>query len=127
RGQREQSAAASLTVLSKLLEKTTNPHEAKRYLVELHRHYQQIEQTIAAELGLSWEPIRRDRFEPGETDLIEAALVGAGWERGISAVIGRDFSAANALRSRAEAMAAGPEAPKQLRRLRGLLQQRPSP
>lgn len=127
RGQREQSAAASLAVLSKLLEKTTNPHEAKRYLVELHRHYQQIEQTIAAELGLSWEPIRRDRFEPGETDLIEAALVSAGWERGISGVIRRDFSAANALRSRAEAIAAGPEAPKQLRRLRTLLQQRPAP
>lgn len=121
RGRREQSAAASLTVLGKLLEKSTNAHEARRYLAELHRHYQEIDQTIASELGVTWEPIRPDRFEPGETDRIETALVSAGWEGGISAVIGRDFSATDVLRARAAALAAGPTAPKKLRRFRTLV------
>jgi hypothetical protein len=122
RGRREQAAAAALTVLSKLLEKTTSPHEARRHLLELHRHYQEIDKTIASELGKHWEPMRLDRLEPGELERLDAALTGAGYERGIKGVLGRDLFASDALRSIAEATAAGSTPPKQLRRFKAALQ-----
>jgi hypothetical protein len=127
RGRREQAAAAALAVLGKLLEKATNPHEARRYLTELHRHYQEIDQTIASELGKRWEPTRLDRLEPGELERIDAALKGAGYERGIKGVLARDVFASDALRSIAEATAASSEEPKGLKRFRAGLERQSAP
>jgi len=124
RGRRESAAAGAITVLTKLLEKTTNPFEARRYLTELRRHCEEIDQTIAAELGLRWEAIRPDRFEPGEVERIDAALKAAGYPLGIKSVLKRDLFAADALRSRAQAVLAGPTLPKELQQLRTVLQQR---
>jgi len=93
RGKREEAAASALASLGKMLEKTTNPYEARVLLAELRQQCEKIDQTIAAELGVTWEAFRPDRFEPGEVERIDAALRGVGYARGISGVIGRDLFA----------------------------------
>jgi hypothetical protein len=108
RGKRERSAAAALTVLSKLLEKNTNAYEARRYLKDLHRHFEEIDQTIAGELGLVWEPADPNPFREGEIALLDAALRERGYQRGIAAVLGREVLPEEMLRKVGEVRAADP-------------------
>ena len=124
RGRREHAASRALTILGKMLEKTTNAYEARRYLKDLRRACEEIDQTIAGELGLQWEAMRPDRFEPGELERVDAALRGIGYERGIASVLGRDVFAADALESRARAELATGVTPKRLRRVMSIVEQR---
>ena len=124
RGHREEAAAAAVRELSKLLEKATNPFEARRHLGEVRRQLEEVDQTIASDLGLVWEPLRPDRFADGEVERIDAALKGAGYAQGIRSVLGRDVLASDALRTQAENVMKQDVPPVALRRLRNLLQLR---
>jgi hypothetical protein len=101
RGRREQLATAAIDVLSAMLRQPSSPHEAHRLLADLQHRCEEIDQTIAADLGQKWEPFRRDPFEAGELQLINDALRGAGYPQGIRGIIGRDLFASDALQSRA--------------------------
>jgi hypothetical protein len=88
-GRREQVAAQSLTVLAKMLEKPTVAPEARRLLAELKTYYEAIDQTIAAELGKRWEPLRPDRLWKGELEHLDEELRARGCDDGIDGVLGR--------------------------------------
>ncbi|MEK6225549.1 MAG: hypothetical protein AABM40_04555 [Chloroflexota bacterium] len=117
RGRREQAASAALGVVGKLLEKPTGAYEARRLLGELRHHCEEIDQTIASELGLRWEPFQPSPFQPGELERIEAALRDRGYDQGIASVIGRDLFAREQLQSYARNRASGipdPLAPRRI-------------
>lgn len=105
-GRREQAAAAALTTLGKLLEKPSGALEARRLLAELRRHYETIDQTIAAEMGKRWEPMRADPLLPGERESVDEELRARGCKGGIEEVIGRRLFAESVLRDLAAEAAA---------------------
>lgn len=100
RGHREQVAAQAIGVLTAMLERPTSAPEARRLLADLQHHAEEIDQTIAAELGARWEPFRAERFQAGEDLMVDQALRERG-VAGIAAVIGRDYFATDSLRTRA--------------------------
>ena len=106
-GKREQAAVAALTVLGKMLEKPTMANEARQLLAELRRSYEVIDQTIAAELGRRWEPMRPDPLLSGERERIDEELEARGCRGGIEQVIGRRLFPQSVLWELADARSAG--------------------
>ncbi len=88
-GRREKAAVTALGVLGQMLEKPTGAHEARRLLAELRRSYETIDQTIAAELGRRWEPVRPDPLLPGERERVDEELRARGCQGGMEEVLGR--------------------------------------
>lgn len=97
-GGRGRIASQAIRTLSEMVEKPTTPYEAQRFMGQLHRHYEQIEQTIADDLGKKWEPVRKDPLEAGELERIDLALRGAGYSAGIQSVLGRPVFPSDQLR-----------------------------
>ena len=124
-GRREKAAAEALTVLGTMLAKPTNPWEARRLLGDLRRHYEAIDQTIAADLGESWEAFTPNPFQRGDLERVDAALRGAGYDRGLTSVLGRDILANEALETQAERRAQSSGKPLALRQLDAALQHAP--
>ena len=85
-----------------MLEKPTGAHAARRLLAELRQHYEAIDQTIAAELGKRWEPMRADRFLTGEIEELDEELRARGCAGGIEEVLGRSFFSQSMLRDLAK-------------------------
>lgn len=119
--EREQAAADAIGVMTQLLTKRSDASEAEILLKGLQRQAERIERSIAAEKGTTWQPIRIDRFRDGEVELLDEALRGKDFERGISSVIGRDFWAEEALLRRAVGAATDPHLPPKIKHLKTTL------
>lgn len=117
-GLREKAASDALSVLGQFLAKPTNPWEARRLLRDLRRNYERIDQSIAADLGVVWEPITPNPFRAGEVERVDAACRGAGYDRGLSSVLGRDVLADEALATLAQGETQSSTIPLGLRRAR---------